>query len=139
MASKYKKSYMEEVVKMTDIVPDSFYPAGEEFHTIKDKAVGDAWVKRLSELWQLNVEFTEIAPVIISTILRRCNGNPLLCLSFFVILVQNSFLKIESSGRVVSTDKFDECIQLNDFLTCPAPRIAIKQNLALIDRFVQSV
>lgn len=60
MAVKYKKSYMEEVLKMTDIVPDSFYPAGEEFHTIKDKAVGDAWVKRLTDLWQLQVEFTDI-------------------------------------------------------------------------------
>lgn len=68
--------------------------------------------------------------------MRRCNGNPLLCLNFFVLLIQNTFLKIEPSGKVVSSEKFDECIKLNDFLTCPAPRIAIKQNLSLIDKFV---
>lgn len=54
-------------------------------------------------------------------------------------LLQNSFIAINENGRVVSKPKFDKCIHLNDFLTCPAPRIAVKQNLALIDSYVNSV
>lgn len=29
------------MIKMTDIEPDPYYPEGEEFHTIKDKEMGD--------------------------------------------------------------------------------------------------
>ena len=63
---------------------------------------------------------------VISVILKRCYGNPFLSLGFFVQLMQNSFIQINSKGKVVSTPKFDECINLDDFLACPAPRIAIK-------------
>ncbi len=82
--------------------------------------------------------FKDVDRKLLVVILKRCYGNPLLSLAFFVHLLQNTFIVINAQGKVVSTPKFDECINLDDFLTCPAPRIAIKQNLAMIDKYQQT-
>ena len=34
---------------------------------------------------------------------------------------------------------FEKCQELNNFLTCPVPRIAMKQNLSYIDQYVNFV
>lgn len=83
--------------------------------------------------------FNDVHPSILKAIIRRCAGNPLLCMDFFVQLLQNWFISISASGRVVTEEIFEKCIHLNDYLTCPAPRIAIKQNLALIDNYVNKM
>lgn len=69
---------------MTDIVPDPFSP---DKPSIKTKEAGDEWVKRLTGLWQLKESFKDIDRKLIRVILKRCYGNPLLSLAFFVHLL----------------------------------------------------
>ena len=73
---------------------------------------------------------------ILTTIRNRCGGNVLLCLHYFVQLLQNQLILIDQLGVVKISQKFRECIDLQNFLWCPVPRIAMKVNLALVDRYI---
>lgn len=69
---------------MTDIVPDPYNP---DKKSIKTPEAGEEWVRRLSDLWQLKASFKDIDRKVINVVLKRCNGNPLLSLAFFVHLL----------------------------------------------------
>ena len=77
--------------------------------------------------------------MILQTVVTRCNGNPLLCMQFFVNLLQNDFVRISSSGRIVGTKKFDLCHELSDWKTVPVPRIALKQICTHLDNYLYAM
>ena len=45
---------------------------------------------------------------------------------------------ISNEGLLTSTQKFQHCVKLNDFITVPVPRFTIKYNLALIDKYLNT-
>jgi len=54
----------------------------------------------------------------------------LLCLQYFVNLLQNGFILIDGNGKVSMDAKLITCMQLNDYSSVPVPRFAIKINTA---------
>jgi hypothetical protein len=86
---------MIEIVKPTD--------------TIKTEAMGKTWKDILTKKWQLENKFIDVSADsadITKVIVQRCAGNPLLCLYFYVSLLQNSFITIDTNGLLMSTGKF---------------------------------
>ena len=63
-------------------------------------------------------------------ILKKCAGNPMLSLNYFVSLMQNGYttMDINRIGIVEPTAKFHELDKMKDFTNVPVPRVAIKQN-----------
>jgi hypothetical protein len=57
--------------------------------------MGKMWEERLLDEWQLKFQYREIDPLILSTIRKRCGGNVLLCLHYFVQLLQNHLILID--------------------------------------------
>jgi len=86
LASGYRASHMKELKEMTRIVDPE--------NTIKTEKQGEDWRCHYTKLWQLHEEITNIDTAIVSVITRLCRGNPLLCLSYFVILLQSGYIKV---------------------------------------------
>ena len=70
---------------------------------------------------------------ILYVIVTKCNGNPLLCLQYFINLLHNGFICVQEDGSVEPTDKFDFCISVNDWSTVPVPRLMLKVNTQVLD------
>ena len=104
--------------KMTEIVDPS--------NTIKNKKDGESWRQRLTVQWQLHVKYTRVQQKILDVIVTKCNGNPLLCMQYFVNLLQNDYIHISNNGEVTMGKKFELCVELNDWKTVPVPRVALK-------------
>ena len=66
--------------------------------TIKNVAASLEWKESLMEKWQLNKTYTDIDPVIVSLIQRKCRGNPYLCLDYFKQMLHNGFITVSDSG-----------------------------------------
>lgn len=71
--------------------------------------------------------------------MKCCCGNPLLCLQFFVNLLHNNFLEVDAKGKIIPSKKFLQYQKINDWSTVPVPRIAIKINCALFDKFLSKM
>lgn len=123
-------SYIEEITNMTSIV--------DKNDTIKTEEQGKDWVRVLSKKWQTVNKILEIDPKIIKIVIQKCAGNPLLCLQYFVNLLQNDFIIIDNVGKVGMQPKFVTCMQLNDYSSVPVPRFAIKINTSAVDRYLQA-
>ena len=115
---KYQSSWESEMQKMTEIVDQS--------NTIKNKKDGESWRQRLTVQWQLHIKYTRVQQKILDVIVTKCNGNPLLCMQYFVNLLQNDYIHTSSNGEVTMGKKFDLCVELNDWKTVPVPRVALK-------------
>jgi predicted ATPase len=110
--------------------------------TIKTEEMGKTWKEILTKKWQVDNKFIDVSADstdIIKVIVQRCAGNPLLCLYFYVSLLQNSFITIDTNGLLMSTGKLQHCQKLNDFVTVPVPRFSIKNNIAMIDKFLKTI
>ena len=108
-------------------------------NTIKNKIDGESWRQRLTVKWQLGVKYHHIQQKILDLIVTRCNGNPLLCMQYFVNLLQNDFIHISQNGEVQTGKKFDLCYELSDWKTVPVPRLALKQMCTHLDRYLYAV
>ena len=130
-ALKYQSSHMSEVQKMTEIVDPKT--------TIKNKPDSDAWRQRLVDKWQLAVKFSQVDAAILEVICTRCNGNPLLCMQYFVNLLHNDFIRVQPDGHVKTTDKFKLCQSLNDWKAVPVPRLALKLTCTHLDKYLYAI
>lgn len=81
---------------MTEIV--------DEEKTIKNKEKGREWQQVLTKRWQTQSEFSTIKPEIIEAIVKKTMGNPLLCLNYFVNMMQNGFFKIDKNSHLVPSE-----------------------------------
>ena len=52
------------------------------------------WTQFFTDKWQLKYQFTSISSEVLDAIIEKCNGNPLLCLQYFVNLLQNGYINI---------------------------------------------
>ena len=68
--------------------------------------------------------------------MSQCNGNPLLCMQYFVNLLQSDFIHISADGAVKTGKKFDLCYELSDWKTVPVPRLALKQMCTHLDQYL---
>ena len=78
---------------MTEIKEDKRLPEDARA-TIKNLKMGNTWRKRLMDEWQLTYMYKSIDESIIKTINKRCAGNPMLCLHYFLILLQKNEILI---------------------------------------------
>jgi len=89
---------MTEIVKPTD--------------TIKTEEMGKNWKEILSKKWQVENKFLDVSANnsdILKVIIQRCAGNPLLCLYFYVSLLQNNFITIDTNGLLLTNSKMKHC------------------------------
>lgn len=73
---------------MTEIV--------DEKNTIKLKKEGRKWKTDLTNLWQTESEFKHVDDEVLNAVIKKTTGNPLLCLNYFVNMMHNGFLKIDT-------------------------------------------
>lgn len=78
---------------MTEIKVDDRLPEADRA-TIKTEAMGVKWKTRLMKEWQLRYKYSQIDSSIISTVNKCCAGNPLLCIHYFMILIQTEMVLI---------------------------------------------
>lgn len=97
------------------------------------------WTQRLTKEWQLETLMTDVDQEIMNLIAMKCLGNPLMSLQYFVNMLHNGFVVVESDGFVSPTDKFSHCLFINDWTSLPVPNIAFKINCTLLDEFYYSV
>ena len=129
-AKNYQRSYTMEIKERTRIVDAN--------NTIKNEADGKMWTQRLTQEWQLENLMTDVDQKIMSVIAMKCLGNPLMSLQYFVNMLHNGFVLIESDGYVSPTDKFNHCQFINDWTSLPVPNLAFKINCTLLDEFYYS-
>jgi len=96
------------------------------------------WREKLKDKWLIDKPFNEISERVLDVIIRKCVGNPLLCLGYFVNLVQNGYVRVDASSSVLPTHKFIECEKIKDFINVPVPRVAMRNNLKAIDHYLKS-
>lgn len=80
-----------------------------------------------------------IEQAILKTIINKCSGNPLLCLSLFVNMLHSHVIQIDLSGTVTTTDEFWKCHRLSDWKSVPVPRLALKTNCNRVDSFIKAM
>lgn len=131
----YKDTYYDEIVKMTEFVEGRPKVDGCK----KTKETGVEWTRVLKEKWQVEKPFIEVDPQIIDVILKKCAGNPLLSLNYFVSLMQNGYAKMDASSTVNPTYKFQECDKMRDFINVPVPRVALRNNCSAIDNYIKDI
>ena len=85
-AQSYKSTYSTEVQDMTRIVDPG--------DTIKRPEMGAQWQEALTEKWQLHYVIKSVDADILTVISRKCRSNPLLCLQYFVNMLQNDFVRV---------------------------------------------
>jgi len=86
-AQKYRSSYTAEMKGMTSII----IPKKD---SIKTEAMGKEWVAILTKKWQLEYLMRNIEEEILNVIVTKCNGNPLMCMQYFINMVHNGFAKV---------------------------------------------
>jgi hypothetical protein len=103
--------------------------------TIKNDKDSDKWRKLLTEKWNLEHSIGSVDEVILKKIVQKCTGNPLLCLQYFINLMHNDFIKVTEGGFVEQGPKFERCMELDEWIDVPIPRLAFKINTAMLDQF----
>lgn len=83
---------MDEIGKMTQIV--------DRENTIKTEQMTVEWEKRLIDKWQLLTRFKAVNPEVLKVIVRKCSGNPLICLVFFQNMLHNGIIEVDFLGTV---------------------------------------
>ena len=78
-AAKHQMSFIDEITNMTLIV--------DKNDTIKTDEQGKEWIRVLSKKWQTVTKIAEVDAKIITVVVSKCAGNPLLCLQYFVNLL----------------------------------------------------
>ena len=63
--------------------------------TIKTVDMGKDWTRKLTAKWQLQNKYFDVGKPVLESITRKCAGNPLLCLHYFVNMLQNDIAKID--------------------------------------------
>ena len=108
----------------------------DETTSIRKPEKAEEWKHILTKKWQLKTKIKNIDQDICWLIVKKCKGNPLLSLEYFVNLLHNDFIYIdEATGIVEQGEKFERCDQLDDWKDVPIPRLAFKINTALLDKF----
>ena len=134
-SKSYKDTHTDEMIKMTEIIPGKPKVDGCK----KSDEMTIQWRAKLKEKWQLDKQFNEVSERVLDVIIKKCVGNPLLCMGYFVALVQNGYIRVDASSSVLPTHKFSECEKIKDFLHVPVPRVALRNNLNAIDKYLKSV
>ena len=107
--------------------------------TIKDEQTSNEWRDTLLDKYQLHHEIESIDMSILDLISQKCLSNPLLCLSYFVNLLQNDFVIINEYGRVQPSEKFNKCKLIDDWTPVPVPRLSMKIIMEQFSQFFQSI
>jgi hypothetical protein len=92
----------------------------------------------------LHCTFGKVDPKILDCIINKCGGNPLLCFTFFIVLLQDGWIEVMDTentkiGKVLIKEKFEKALHLGDFTEIPVPRISMKLNCAFLDKVVSNV
>ena len=128
-ASKYQTSYKAEIKDMTKIIdPDN---------TIKNEETSADWRETLMKKWQLDKLIKSVEPIICKVCVQKCGGNPTISLQYFVNLLHNDIIEVQSNGHVTPTEKFHQCYRLSDWSIVPVPRLAMKISYSLTSKFMQ--
>jgi hypothetical protein len=116
---------------MTDIL--------DKENTIKDEEMRKTWTEFYTKKWQLKNLYNGVDEMVLKEITSRCNGNPLLCFTLFVNLLQNGFLKLDGVNIFVPTTDYLSCVRLVDYTAIPLPRICVKLNCTKIDKSISRI
>ena len=108
-------------------------------NTIKDAEMSDQWRTHLYEQYQLKTRIMGVDPNIVSVIAQNCQKNILLCLQYFVNMLQNRFVRVNTDGYVEPTKEFQKCKLIDEWTTVPVPRIAWKLNMQSTSEFFFSI
>ena len=89
--------------------------------------------------FQLNFKIKQIPSYVLEVISRKCAGNPLFSIHYFINMLFCGFLEITKKGRVESTDIFKQSYRIDNWNSLPVPRHAMKQTMQSLSNFFFSI
>ena len=107
--------------------------------TIKTVEKSDEWYRILTKQYNLERVYHSVDEDIIELIVRKCDGNALLCLQFFFNLLINGFIGIGSDYNISKKKSLDLCIAMNNFTKIPVPSSVHKRRLKDLDNFLKTM
>ena len=118
---------MEELMDMTRIVDPN--------NTIKSHEVGEDLRATLIQKYRLDHKIRNISPIILQIVQRKCAGNPLLCMGYFLNMLHNDFLELGKNGNLIPTEKFKLCNRIDNWTNLPVPRHSLKLTIQSLSTF----
>ena len=108
-------------------------------NTIKDAESSEVWRQYYVDQYQLKTQIIGIDDTIVGIIKQNCQSNILLCLQYFVNMLQNKFVEVRENGFVMTTSKFRKCSLIGEWTSVPVPRIAMKLNSQFMSEYFFSI
>lgn len=93
LAPHYKASWEDEITLMTQFT-------GEKAGIPKTLKGCKEWKKKLVLQYNLHKEFTAVDERLLNLLVSKCEGNILVCLEYFLNLITNGYVSMNSRNRV---------------------------------------